>query len=30
MVAFVCENNGSADNSRAKPSAVKTIRRSLS
>jgi hypothetical protein len=26
-VAFICENNGTADNSRAKPSAVKAIRR---
>src|SRR5579864_2128740 len=29
MVAFVCENNVTADNSRAKPSAVKAIRRIL-
>src|ERR1019366_8886395 len=26
-VAFICENNGTPDNSRAKPSAVKAIRR---
>ena len=29
MAAFACENNGTADNSRAKPSAVKAIRRIL-
>src|ERR1035437_2567347 len=28
-VAFICENNGTPDNSRAKPSAVKAIRRIL-